>query len=204
MRTRGLILVAALALAACGSDDALPDADGTGPDPVEPSTLIDPTEEEEEEDETGLVPAAGRVRAIDADPCELLTADEVERATGIDVVAVEPDGPISCLFDLDAEARVGIMLSLDDGEGRMIAGASVFDAYLTELVGDEIEILEVTGLGQAALFSPRFRGLAVDAGDGRFIGIGVHGSGIALVDPDENHDLLVELAGLVVERLPAG
>lgn len=201
MRTRGLILVAALALAACGSDDALPDADGTGPDPVEPSTLIDPTEEEE--DETGLVLAAGRVRAIDAEPCELLTADEVERATGIDVVAVEPDGPISCLFDLDAEARVGIMLSLDDGEGRMIAGASVFDAYLTELVGDEIEILEVTGLGQAALFSPRFRGLAVDAGDGRFIAIGVHGSSATLVDPDENHDLLVELAGLVVERLPA-
>lgn len=202
MRTRGLILVAALALAACGSDDALPDADGTGPDPVEPSTLIDPTEEEE--DETGLVPAAGRVRAIDADPCELLTADEVERATGIDVVAVEPDGPISCLFDLDAESRVGILLSLDDGEGRMIAGASVFDAYLTELAGDEIEILEVTGLGQAALFSPRFRGLAVDAGDGRFIAIGVHGSSATLVDPDENHDLLVELAGLVVERLPAG
>lgn len=201
MRTRGLILVAALALAACGSDDALPDADGTGPDPVEPSTLIDPTEEEE--DETGLVLAAGRVRAIDADPCELLTADEVERATGIDVVAVEPDGPISCLFDLDAESRVGILLSLDDGEGRMIAGASVFDAYLTELAGDEIEILEVTGLGQAALFSPRFRGLAVDAGDGRFIAIGVHGSSATLVDPDENHDLLVELAGLVVERLPA-
>lgn len=202
MRTRGLILVAALALAACGSDDALPDADGTGPDPVEPSTLIDPTEEEE--DETGLVLAAGRVRAIDAEPCELLTADEVERATGIDVVAVEPDGPISCLFDLDAESRVGILLSLDDGEGRMIGGASVFDAYLTELAGDEIEILEVTGLGQAALFSPRFRGLAVDAGDGRFIAIGVHGSSATLVDPDENHDLLVELAGLVVERLPAG
>ena len=56
----------------------------------------------------------------------------------------------------------------------------------------------VPDLGAAAVYAPGFRGLAVDAGDGRFIALGVNGGYTELAEPLES---LVELVAAALGRL---
>ncbi len=56
----------------------------------------------------------------------------------------------------------------------------------------------VPDLGVAAVYSQAFRGLAVDAGSGRFIGLGVNGGYGELAEP---RDVLIELAAAALGRL---
>ncbi len=57
----------------------------------------------------------------------------------------------------------------------------------------------VADLGVAAVYSPSFRGLAVDAGDGRFVAVGLNGGyPEELAEP---RDALVALASAAIARL---
>jgi hypothetical protein len=90
------------------------------------------------------------------------------------------------------DTGVAVFLSVEDGEGRTSGAASLFSAYSDEDGED------VSGLGDAAVYSETFRTLAVDAGGGRFFAIGVNGGFSELAEP---RDALVELATVVLGRL---
>jgi hypothetical protein len=138
--------------------------------------------------ESGVVP-------IGAAPCDLLTAQEVEAATGLSVLEVLDDPPITCLFDLGAEAGVDIAVIVEDGAGRLGGAANLFREYL--LLVDEGEAEVITGVGEQAVCCP-FRTIAVDAGGGRFVAVSVWGGYNELAEPLE---VLVSLAGSVLGRL---
>jgi hypothetical protein len=132
---------------------------------------------------------------IEVPPCDLLTPEEVAAATGLEVEAMVEEPPITCVFDLGAAAGVDVFVSIEDGQGRLAGPAAVFEAYATS---DGAEAEAVAGLGEGAFYEPGYRGLAVDAGGGRFVGLGVNGGFQELTDP---RDALVELAALVLGRL---
>lgn len=182
VRRYGAVLGVIVMVAACGGGDD--DAGGTtsatqGPE-VTPAATADVVD----------------VVAVDEAPCDLLTAADVEAATGLRVVEVVDDPPISCVFDLGEDAGVDVFVSVDDGEGRLAGPAAVFAGY-ADLVADGAAEA-VDGLGAGAYYSPDFRGLVVDAGGGRFFGVGVNGGFSELAEP---RDVLVGLADVMLGRL---
>ena len=168
---------AGLLLAACGGD-AAPDTTAATEAPAATTTTAAA--------DVGVVP-------MDVSPCALVTVEEVAAAAGLQVVESGADGPISCVFDFGEQTGVAIFLNIDDGEGRFGAPASVFESYMATEGAESIP-----GLGEAAVYVQGFRGLAVDAGDGRYIGLGVNGGYGELAEP---RDVLVELAAAALGRL---
>jgi len=141
------------------------------------------------------VPTA-EVVAVEVPPCDLLTADEVASATGLEVEGVIEDGAITCVFDLGTEAGVDVFVGVDDGQGRLGGPAALFEAYTTMIVDGEAEA--IAGLGERAVYTPVFRGLAIDAGGGRYISLGVNGGYQQLQEP---RDVLTTPATAALARL---
>jgi hypothetical protein len=181
MRRAGLLCATLMVLTACGGGTPDP-----GPDAASTSAA----------DTTTASTTSGPDVVVVVDPCDLLTPDEVATATGLEVTEVLAGPPITCVFDLGPEAGVDVFIALDDGQGRLGGAEAVFAAYATLLEGGEAEA--VGELGEAALYAPGFRGLAVDAGAGKFIALGVNGTYQQLADP---RAALVELAAIAVSRL---
>ncbi|MBM3696126.1 MAG: DUF3558 domain-containing protein [Actinobacteria bacterium] len=177
-----------LALAACGEETTgTPSSAATSTTaPAEETTTLPAT----------TLPATTTTAAPPPDPCDLLSPEEVASATGLEVAEVQPDPPLYCIFDFGPDAGVSLFVAVDDGQGRLAGPEAVFAAYLELL--DEGEAEEIDGLGEAALYAPDFRGLAVDAGGGRLIALGVNGGRRSLADP---RDALVKLAATALERL---
>lgn len=162
------------------------------------------------DDDLGIVTTAGdgpavtpaataealEVVAVDAAPCDLLTAVDVEAATGLAVFDVVDDAPLSCTFDLGENAGVDVFIVVEDGEGRLAGPAAVFTGYAELAAEGAAEAVE--GLGAGAYYAPDFRGLVMNAGGGRFIGLGVNGGHAELAEP---RDMLVDLAQVVLSRL---
>ncbi|MEZ5115197.1 MAG: hypothetical protein R2737_02910 [Candidatus Nanopelagicales bacterium] len=130
--------------------------------------------------------------AWDVDPCSLVTAAEVEAATGETVTGTAEQPPITCLYTLDG---VDVFVSVEDGEGRMGGPAAVYEGYLGWLPTGEA--VEVEGVGESALYAPSVRGLAVHVGDGRYLAVGVNGGFSVLAEPQQ---ALVEVANAAVGR----
>lgn len=198
---RFVVICGLLVLAGgCGGDDATSDPPSTS-DPPETSdppaeTVVD----------TEPAPAASNdsdndsdtVVAIELAACELVTSDDVAAATGMTIVTAGADpalGPNGCVFDVGLSADV--FVSIDDGQGRMTSPASMFGFYMEDISDGAAEL--VPELEQPAVYSPGFRGLAVDAGDGRFFAVGLSGA-----YPDElaePREILMALAAAALERL---
>lgn len=142
---------------------------------------------------TGVVDSG--VVPLEVSPCDLLTAPEVEAATGLTVVEVRDEPPITCAFDLGPEAGVYIHTIIEDGEGRLGGAANLLQEYLLLVEGGEAEL--VADVGEQAVCCP-FRTIAVDAGGGRFFAVGVGGGYGALAEPLE---VLLTLARAVLGRL---
>jgi hypothetical protein len=182
-----------IAATSCGGDEPVQDSN--------PTTVSSPTSVA-----AGQAPAttarplgttlAPAVVAVVADPCDLLTADEVEAVTGHPVVAVRPYPPMACDFDLGPELEVYVQTSVDDGMGRLAGPANLYADYSAR--HDEGTAEAVTVLGAAASYDPGFRAIAVDLGEGRYIAIGIGGRYTTLEEPREE---LVALAELMVARL---
>lgn len=181
MRLVGILCGALLLLAACGGES---DPDTT----VEADASVTTT--------TTSPAASDEVVPVSAAPCSLVTADEVSAATGLTVVESGEASPTSCVYDFGEEAGVAIFVNTDDGEGGFVAPSNVFENYMALVDEGSAEI--VPDLGAAAVYSQQYRGLAVDAGGGRFIALGVNGGYGELTEP---RDALVELATLAVSRL---
>lgn len=180
-RRRIGVLALLFMTAACGSgdDDAFVTTAGAGPE-VTPAATAESLE---------VVP-------VEAAPCDLLTAADVEAATGLSVVEVIDDPPLSCTFDLGEAAGVDVFVTIEDGQGRLAGPAAVYTGYADLVAAGTAEAIE--GVGDGAYYSPDFRGLVIDAGDGRFVGVGVNGSFNELAEP---RDVLVAMAQLVLGRL---
>jgi hypothetical protein len=135
--------------------------------------------------------------AIDGiEPCGLLTTAEVEEATGLAVLDVREELPISCVYDMGPDAGVAIFVSIDDGQGRATAPTSVFESYTALIENGEAEA--IADLGSDSVYAPSYRGLAIDAGDAVFIVVGVNGGYIQLAEP---RDALIDLARAAVDQL---
>jgi len=132
---------------------------------------------------------------IEVSPCDLLTAEEVEAATGLAVEEVRDEPPISCAFDLGTEAGVRIEVIIEDGEGRFGGAANLLREYL--LLVDAGEAQLITDVGDRAVCCP-FRAIAVDAGGGRYFAVAVGGGYGQLAEPLA---VLVRLAESVLDRL---
>ena len=191
-------------LAACGGDgatagdmppDSTPAADATASTTATTAGGMPPDSTPAADATASTTATTAGVVPIEVPPCDLLTAAEVSAATGFEVEAVIEEPPITCVFDLGSAAGVDVFVSIDDGQGRLAGPAAVFEAYAT---ADNAEAEVVGGLGEGAFYEPGYRGLAVDAGGGRFIGLGVNGGFQQLEDP---RDALVELASLALGRL---
>lgn len=180
IRTVGVLCGAMLLVAACGGETAPQTSAGADVAPTTPTTA--PTDQ-------AVVPVGGS-------PCDLVTADEVAAAAGLTVTESGAESPISCVFDFGAEAAVAIFVNVDDGEGRSGAPASVFENYMAMVAQGSAAL--VPDLGVAAVYVQGFRGLAVDAGDGRFIAFGVNGGYGELAEP---RDVLIEVATAALGRL---
>ena len=179
-----------LMLAACGDNGTSPTTvDATTAPVAEASTTVAASTTAAELLEPVVVP-------IEVAACDLITADEVTAATGLAVVEIRDEPPIACIFDLGADAGVDIFVSVDDGQGRITGPAAVFENYQALVADGEAE--PIPGLGEAALYAAEFRGLAVNAGGGKFISLGVNGSFQQLQDP---RDALVSLAESALGRL---
>lgn len=183
--TRAVVFCCALLLlASCGGDDAdeaAPTSSAAAPD--ETTVTL------------GEAPS-GEVVAITAEPCSLLTAEEVAAATGLAVTDAIPDSSTTCVFDLGAEAGVDIFITVDDGAGRMTSPSAVYADYAAR-VGDGSAVA-IDGVGAGAFYDSGFRAIAVDAGGGRFFVVGVNGGYQALEQP---RDALISLAENAVVRL---
>lgn len=129
-------------------------------------------------------------------PCDLLTTAEVEEATGLAVLEVREEPPISCVYDMGPDAGVAIFVSIDDGQGRATAPASVLESYTALIETGEAEA--VTDLGTEAVYAPSYRGMAIDVGEGVFIAVGVNGGYTELAEP---RDALIDLARAAVDQL---
>ncbi len=172
------ILCGVLLLAACGGESVPDTTIGPGA-PTTTSSLA----------ESDVVP-------VDASPCSLVTVEEVEAATGLTVVESRNEPPVSCVFDFGEDVGVAIFVSIDDGEGRSAAPAALFEGYMAKVADGSAET--VPDLGIAAVYSQTYRGLAVDAGSGMFIGLGVNGGYGELGEP---RDILIELATAAMGRV---
>ena len=182
IRVVGLLCGLALLLAACGAEAAVPDTT-FGADA--PSTTTSTSAAVEPD----VVPVV-------VSPCSLVNEEEVAAAAGLTVSEIRDEPPISCVFEFGEEVGVAIFVNVDDGEGRFGAPAGLFDEYMAMVADGSAEI--VSGLGVAAVYVQGFRGLAVDAGGGRFIGLGVNGGYAELSEP---RDVLIDLAGAALGRL---
>ncbi len=180
MRVVGVLCGAMLLLTACGGETA---SETSAVADVSPTTSSTGTAEQE------IVPAG-------VSPCDLVSADEVAAAAGLTVTESGAESPISCVFDFGEEAAVAIFVNVDDGAGRLGAPASVFESYMAMVAEGSAE--PIPDLGAAAVYVQGFRGLAVDVGDGRFIGFGVNGGYGELAEP---RDVLIELAIAALGRL---
>jgi len=145
-----------------------------------------------------MAPAStpGAVVGIEVPPCGLISAVEVAAATGLDVEEVIEESPTTCVFDLGVEAGVDVFITVDDGRGSLTGPAALFEGYADLIEAGEAEAID--GLGADAVYAPGFRGIAVDAGGGRFIGLGINGSYQQLQDPRR---ALVSLAAAALARL---
>jgi len=132
----------------------------------------------------GIVP-------IEVAPCDLLTADEVAVATGFPVVEMRDDPPLNCVFILETDGNIFVFVGIEDGMGRFAGAANLFAEY-TLLIGDG-RTEAFAGIGEGAVCCP-FRTMAVDAGDGRFIAVGVAGTYDELAEPLEALESLAEAA----------
>lgn len=178
MRRMFVPVICALLLAACGGDGD----DGAGASTTPPTPAASST-------------TSGAVVPFGVEPCDLLTPGEVADATGSAVVAVAEDPPVSCVYDLDG-ITADLFVAVDDAQGRMAGAAFLFAGYRDGVEAGEAEVID--GLGSAAVFSPGFRTLAVDAGGGRFFAVGVSGGYDGLDDP---RPVLTDLAATVLGRL---
>lgn len=140
--------------------------------------------------------AEGEVVPVDADPCDLMEIEEVATAAGLSVDEARNESSISCVFDFGEEAGVAIFVNVEDGAGRLSGPASLFDNYMATVADGSAEV--IPDLGAAAVYSQDFRGLAIDAGGGRFIALGVSGGYGELAEP---RDVLIELAAIALDRL---
>jgi hypothetical protein len=181
-RWLGLLALTVVMVAACGESTPA----GSSVDTVAPSTAGPST----------TAPPAVGVVAVEVPPCDLLTADEVASATGLEVEGVSEDGVISCVFDLGPEAGVDVFVGADDGQGRLGGPAALFEGYTAMIADGEAEA--IAGLGERAVYTPVFRGLAIDAGGGRYISLGISGGYQQLQEP---RDVLITLAMAALERL---
>jgi hypothetical protein len=125
-----------------------------------------------------------------------LSVADVVAATGLEVLEAHNEPPISCVFDLGPDGTEAIFVSLEDGEGRSIGPAAVFDSYVELVAAGDAQ--EISGVGEQAIFAPSYRGLVVDVGQGDFIALGVNGGYGALSEP---RDVLISLARSVLSRL---
>ena len=196
-RAVGVVVLVAL-LGACGGDDGAPPTDavttavpGAEDGGVDDDAAVDDAGVDEATDDSTPV-----VVPVDVDPCTLLTPDEVEAVTGLAVVAVTEETAIGCVFDLGPEAGVDVVVVVDDGEGRFIAPSFLFTEYLALVPAGEAEV--ISGVGERAVYSASFRGLAVDAGGGRYLAVAANGGYAELSEP---RDEFIELARLAVARL---
>ena len=180
MRTVGVLCGVMLLFAACGGETA-PETSAAAD--AAPTTSTTAAAEQE-------------TVSVAVSPCDLVTADEVTAAAGLTVAESGTESPISCVFDFGEEAAVAIFVNVDDGEGRFGAPASLFENYMAMVAEGSAEL--VPDLGAAAVYVQGFRGLAVDAGDGRFIAFGVNGGYGELAEP---RDVLIELAVAALGRL---
>jgi len=183
MRSVGVLCCTLVILAGCG-DDAVSSPDSSAHDASTSTTVV------------SITPPTTGVVAVDVPPCDLLTAEEVSSVSGLDVEEVGEVSPIACVFNFGTEAGVQVVVTVDDGEGRLAGPAAVFEAYAALVEDGEAEA--VAGLGEGAVYAPGYRGLAVDAGGGRFIGLAVSGGFQHLRDP---RDLLVQLATAALRHL---
>lgn len=182
IRWWAMVSVLVLTVAACSAgDDAAgpPTTAGNGPE-VTPAATAEITD----------------AVAVRVAPCDLLTAADVEAATGFTVVDVIDDPPLACLFDLGEDAGVDVFVTADDGEGRIVGPAAVFESYAELVAAGDAEAID--GLGETAYFSQEFRGLVVHAGGGRYVGVGVNGGFTELAEPG---DVLIALAEVALDRL---
>ena len=140
-------------------------------------------------------PADGVV-PLDRDPCDLVTADEVAAAVGAGVAPGRADPPLGCVFDLQDVPQVHIAVIIEDGAGRLGGAASIFEGYRALVADGDAE--DVPAIGIAAVYAPGFRGLAVDAGGGRYFAVAVGGGYQALEQPKE---ALIALARAVMAGL---
>lgn len=193
-----LVFVAAalLVLGGCGDDDASPP--DTAPATSAPSgdATDDGVDDATDDGVDDAADPAPVVVPIDVDPCTLVTADEVAAAIGVDVADGAFEPPIACSFDVGPGAGVQLLVVVDDGEGRFIAPSRLFVEYLALVPDGEAEMID--GLGERAVYSSAFRGLAVDAGGGRFVAVVVNGGYAELAAP---RDEFVAVARLVLPRL---
>lgn len=169
-------LVLALSLAACGGDDTT-------------ATTVASTEAPTTTTEAA---ASGSVVPIEAAPCDLLTADDVSGATDLDAAEGRAEGAVTCVYDVGTDSGVSVFVAIEDGQGRFSGAASLYAAYVDE--GGEM----ITGVGESAVYMSGFRAIAVDAGAGKYIAVGVNGGYSELAEP---RDVLVELATAAVGHL---
>jgi hypothetical protein len=170
-----------MVVSACGDNGGV--AETTAPAATVTSTSVADMPED------GIVPVA-------AAPCDLLTADEVAAATGLAVAEVRDEPPIDCVFDLGADAGVDVFVGIEDGQGRFSGAANIFKEYMLIVADGDAET--VADVGERAVYAPGYRALAVDAGGGRFITVGVSGGYGQLAEP---RAVLISLAESVVDRL---
>lgn len=193
MRIRLFLIIALTTtlsvFAACGGSEADTDTtDAAAQEADAPTAAAAPTASEQTSPSGDVVP-------VEVAPCDLLTADEVQAATGLPVVEVRDEPPIDCVFDLGDDAGVEVWVTIEDGQGRFRGPANLFTQYmLREADGEAEGIAEV---GERAVCCP-FRTIAVDAGGGRFIAVLVNGGYGELAEP---RDALVSLAQTAVDRL---
>ena len=188
-----LVVVALLGLVGCGDDDAGPIDSATTALPAE-GGASDGSGDGRDAADDPVVPAP-TVVGIEADPCDLLGADEVASAVGVAVVATSSDRPTECGFDLGAEAGVQVVLVVDDGAGGLIAPSWLFDEYLALVADGEAEMVD--GVGERAVYATPYRAIAVDVGGGRYLAVLVNGGYAELAEP---RDALVELGRLAASR----
>lgn len=132
---------------------------------------------------------------VAVDPCDLVAAAEVKAATGLAVLEVRDEPPINCVFELDADPGIRMVVTIEDGAGRFAGPANLFAEYT--LLIEEGEAEAIAGVGEGAVCCP-FRAIAVDAGAGRYIAVSVGGGYHELAEP---LDALRSVAEAVLARL---
>ena len=202
MRAVAVVLLLLTPLAACGSGD---ESDSMDALTAEQEAVVDELQELVTDDENAFEEgleeaadrssaAAGAAVAIDLPPCDLVTTAEIETVTGFAVEQVTDTPPIDCRFDLVADSDLYIVTAIDDAEGRLGGPAAIFLRHEDE--GSESPFEPVEQVGERALYAGR--GLAVDAGGGRYFFIGVGGQYLELADP---RDQLTTLAQAALARV---